>query len=172
MFLSSIFHLVKKSIVKRGKKLWILITKTVYFITVCKPWIRLLRIESITQVWFSGCVCRQILALIWQLGCFCHWAYFRTKQGTIIGIVLDLKNVRCSFSVMPNPLALIPWRIAKIDLGKCLNTYCCAIALRAHADQLQNINKLPNPVQGCQIIFSQLKALHSLHPLDFSKRKR
>lgn len=32
-------------------------------------------------------------------------AYFRIKQGTTLGVVLDVKNVRCSFSAMPNPLA-------------------------------------------------------------------
>lgn len=60
--------------------------------------------------------------------------YFRIKQAASLGIVLHVRNARCSFSVMPNPLALTPWRVAEIYLGRCLNSCCCALALRARAD--------------------------------------
>lgn len=97
---------------------------------------------------------------------------FQNKTGYHPWSCTGCEKRQVQFFSNAQSLGSCPWRIAKVHLGRYLNTSCCAIALRAHADWLQNINKLPNPVQGCQLSFSLLKALLSLHPLDSSKMEK
>lgn len=97
---------------------------------------------------------------------------FQNKTGYHPWSCSGCEKRQVQFFSNAQSLGSCPWRIAEVHLGRYFNTSCCAIALRAHADWLQNINKLPNPVQGCQLSFSLLKALLSLHPLDFSEMEK